>query len=185
MPNPYPIALRERAVRAYENGTDTYKEVAAAQFSISVATLIRWVQRERETGSVAPLAKRGGWRSPVDVALLHRLVRERPDRTTDELTRAYTRRVGPAGRVHRSSILRALQRTGYVFKKTVAAGGTRSCDGPGCPSGVPTLGPPDRPAPSGLSRRIRGQSGDGPVARLVAPWDGAGRTPAPQLGGQT
>ena len=116
MPNPYPIALRERAVRAYENGTDTYKEVAA-QFSISVATLIRWVQRERETGSVAPLAKHGGWRSPVDVALLHRLVRERPDRTTDELTRAYTRRVGPAGRVHRSSILRALQRTGYVFKK--------------------------------------------------------------------
>ena len=99
------------------HGTDTYKEVAAAQFSISVATLIRWVQRERETGSVAPLAKRGGWRSPVDVALLHRLVRERPDRTTDELTRAYTRRVGPAGRVHRSSLLRALQRTGYLFKK--------------------------------------------------------------------
>ena len=62
MPNPYPIALRERAVRAYENGTDTYKEVAA-QFSISVATLIRWVQRERETGSVArswPNAVAGG-----------------------------------------------------------------------------------------------------------------------------
>ena len=97
-------------------GPTRTKEVAA-QFSISVATLIRWVQRERETGSVAPLAKRGGWRSPVDVALLHRLVRERPDRTTDELTHAYTRRVGPAGRVHRSSILRALQRTGYVFKK--------------------------------------------------------------------
>jgi transposase len=116
MPNPYPIALRERAVRAYENGTDTYDEVAA-HFSISVATLIRGVQRTRETGAVAPLAKRGGWRSPVDVALLHTLVHERPDRTTDELTRAYTRRVGRAGRVHRSSILRALQRTGYVFKK--------------------------------------------------------------------
>ena len=116
MPNPYPIGPRERAVRTYENGTDTYAEVAA-HFSISVATLIRWVQRARETGSVAPLAKRGGWRSPVDVALLHTLVHERPDRTTDELTRAYTRRVSRAGRVHRSSILRALQRTGYVFKK--------------------------------------------------------------------
>ena len=84
MPNPYPIALRERAVHAYENGTDRYCDVAA-DFSISVATLIRWVQRDRETGSVAPLVKRGGWRSPVDVALLHRLVHERPDRTTDDV----------------------------------------------------------------------------------------------------
>ena len=54
MPNPYPTALRERAVRAYEHGADTYGDVVA-QCSISVATLIRWVQRERETGSVAPL----------------------------------------------------------------------------------------------------------------------------------
>ena len=75
MPNPYPIALRERAVRAYENGTDRYCDVAA-DFSIS---------GDRETGSVAPLVKRGGWRSPVDVALLHRLVHERPDRTTDDV----------------------------------------------------------------------------------------------------
>ena len=71
-------------MRAYENGTDRYCDVAA-DFSISVATLIRRVQRDRETGSVAPLVKRGGWRSPVDVALLHRLVHERPDRTTDDV----------------------------------------------------------------------------------------------------
>lgn len=125
MPNPYPLALRERAVRAYENGTERYCDVAA-HFSISVATLIRWVQRDRETGSAAALSKRGGWRSPVDVALVHRLVQERPDRTTEELTRAYNRQAGPAGRVHRSSILRALQRTGYVFKK----------NGPGRPNKI-------------------------------------------------
>jgi transposase-like protein len=29
MPNPYPIELRERAVRAYEDSTETYVEVAA------------------------------------------------------------------------------------------------------------------------------------------------------------
>ena len=125
MPNPYPIALRERAVRAYENGTDRYGDVAA-HFSISVATLIRWVHRDRETGSVAPLVKRGGWRSPEEVARLHRLVHERPDRPTDELTRAYNRRAGPAGRIPRSSILPALQRTGYVFKK----------NGPGRPNQI-------------------------------------------------
>jgi transposase-like protein len=37
MPNPYPIELRERALRAYEDSTDTYIEVAA-QFSIAVST---------------------------------------------------------------------------------------------------------------------------------------------------
>jgi len=116
MPNPYPTALRERAVRAYETSTDTYAEVAA-RFAIGLNTLLRWVQRARATGDVTAFDKRGGWQSPVDLTLLHRLVREKPDRTTDELTRAYNREAAPDARVHRSSVLRALQRTGYVFKK--------------------------------------------------------------------
>lgn len=116
MPNPYPVTLRERAVRAYEDGTDRYTDVADA-FGIGLATLVRWVRRSRETGLLVPLDKAGGWQSPVDLPLLHRLVHEKPDRTTDELTRAYNREAAPDGRVHRSSILRALQRTGYVFKK--------------------------------------------------------------------
>lgn len=116
MPNPYPVALRERAVRAYEANTDTYAEVAA-RFSIHVNTLVRWVQGARETGTVMPTPKGGGWYSPVDIPLLHSLGQERPDRTTEELTRAYNRRAALEARVHRSSVLRALQRTGYVFKK--------------------------------------------------------------------
>lgn len=116
MANPYPTALRERAVRTYDEGTDTYTEVAD-QFAIGKATLERWVRRARETGTVAPLARGGGWHSPVDLTALHALVQERPDTTTAELTRAYNRRVARAARVHRSSILRALQRSGYVFKK--------------------------------------------------------------------
>lgn len=116
MPNPYPLELRERAVRAYELGDATYADVAE-QFGLDRATLIRWVQRVRHTGSVAAHDKGGGWVSPVDLALLHRFVGERPDTTTDELTRAYNRRAAPAGRVHRSSGLRALRRRGYVCKK--------------------------------------------------------------------
>lgn len=116
MPNPYPIELRTRAVRAYETGTGRYVDVAAT-FGVSVSTLLRWVQRARATGDVAPLPKGGGWVSPVDVALLHRLVEAKPDQTTEELTRAYNRQAAPDARVHRSSILRALQRTGYVFKR--------------------------------------------------------------------
>jgi transposase len=86
-----------------------------------VATLERWLRRQRETGTLDPLAKGGGWKSPVDAAVLRRVVTERPDRTTDELTREYNREVAPARRVHRSSILRALQRLGYVFKKNARA----------------------------------------------------------------
>jgi transposase len=122
MPNPYPTALRERAVRAYEGSTETYAEVAA-RFSIHINTLVRWVQGARE-GTVLPAPRGGGWYSPVDIPLLHRLITERPDRTTEELTRAYNQRAAADAQVHRSSVLRALQRTGYVFKKN--ARGPRS-----------------------------------------------------------
>ena len=116
MANPFPVALRERAVRAYETSTETYRDVAG-RFDVHVNTLFRWVQRARELGTVAPFDRGGGWRSPVDLTVLHRLVSEHPDRTTDEVTRAYNAAVARPSRVHRSSILRALRRTGYVFKK--------------------------------------------------------------------
>ena len=50
-------------MRAYESRTDTYEDVAA-RFAIGPATLLRWVQRQREIGTLDPLAKAGGWASP-------------------------------------------------------------------------------------------------------------------------
>ena len=116
MPNPYPTELRERAVRAYEGSAETYAEVAV-RFAVHINTLVRWVQGARDRGTVLPAPRGGGWYSPVDISLLHELITERPDRTTEELTRAYNARAAPEAQVHRSSVLRALQRTGYVFKK--------------------------------------------------------------------
>lgn len=116
MANPYPVSLRERAVRVYETSTETYRDVAD-RFEVHINTLVRWVQRARDRGNVAPFDRGGGWRSPVQLEVLHRLVADGPDRTTDELRRAYNAAVVAPARVHRSSILRALQRTGYVFKK--------------------------------------------------------------------
>ena len=92
MANPYPTKLRVCAVRAYEAGTASYRE-EARQFAVGEATLQRWVRRQR------------------------RVVDEQPDLTTDELTRAYNQRAQVVARVHRSSIIRALQRLGYVFNK--------------------------------------------------------------------
>jgi hypothetical protein len=110
---PYPTALRERAVRRYQDGLGTHVDVTD-QYGVGVATLERWVRRGGEMGSVARPAKAGGWRSPVDLLLLHPLVAAPPDTTTGELTRAYNRRVGRTAGVHRSSVLRALQPSGYA-----------------------------------------------------------------------
>jgi transposase len=118
MPNPYSIDLRERAVAAYETGEDSYA-VVAARFSVSARSLERWVARGRDVGSVAAFKKGGGRKSPVDVDALEASVREKPDSTVDELTRAYNGRVLRRQRVHRSSVLRTLRRRGYVFKKNV------------------------------------------------------------------
>lgn len=142
MPNPYPTELRTRAVEAYERGEGSYAAVAT-RFAVSSRTLVRWVTRERAVGSVAPFKKGGGWQSPVDLAAVHAVVDEKPDGTTEELTRAYNRRVRKQQRVHRSSVLRALRRCGYVFKKNVR--------GPQKPTG-PTSGPNGSPICSGRRR---------------------------------
>ena len=66
MPNPYPVALRERAVRAYEDSTDTY-QVVAARYAISVNALVRWVQLAGAAGEIAPRPKGGGCRSSIEL----------------------------------------------------------------------------------------------------------------------
>ena len=116
MPSPYPLELRERAVSAYESGAGTYPEVAAS-FGITGRVLQRWVRLRRETQSVAPKPRGGGNTSQVDSTVLAALLADRADVTTHELAAAYNRRVHRSARVHRSSILRALHRAGYVFKK--------------------------------------------------------------------
>ncbi len=116
MPNPYPSELRERAVRAYEAGEGSY-EAVAARFSISISSLLRWVMCTRTTGAAAALPKRGGWHSPIQVAVLHAVIAARADAPCEELRRAYNRRVARGAPVSRSSIVRAVRRAGYVLKK--------------------------------------------------------------------
>lgn len=117
MPSPIPVALRERAVRAYESGEGSYVDIAE-RFAVSRRALQRWEKLKQETGSVAPRERGGGRFSPVESKTLDTLVAERPEVTTSELTVFYNRRVSKKKRVHRSSVLRALHRAGYVFKKS-------------------------------------------------------------------
>jgi transposase len=120
MPNAYPSALRERAVRAYEAGAGSY-EAIAEQYEVSISSLLRWVTQVRTTGDVRPRPRGGGWHSPVDTAVLERVIAEQPDATCEELRRAYNRRVGRAATVSRSAIVRAVHRAGFVLKKNARA----------------------------------------------------------------
>lgn len=60
MGKPYSMDLRERAVAAVVTG-GLSRNKAAAQFGVAVSTVINWVRRFHETGSVAA-GKMGGHR---------------------------------------------------------------------------------------------------------------------------
>ena len=53
MGKPYSVDLRERVVGSVEKG-DLSRRRAASRFGVGVSTVIHWVRRFRETGSVAP-----------------------------------------------------------------------------------------------------------------------------------
>jgi putative transposase len=53
MAKPYSVDLRERAVAAVLTG-GLSRHKAAAQFGLGVSTVVNWVRRFQDTGSVAP-----------------------------------------------------------------------------------------------------------------------------------
>jgi|TARA_B100000315_G_scaffold118866_1_gene108911 putative transposase len=62
MTRPYSLDLRERVVTAVQSG-ETCRAVAA-RFGVAVSSVVKWHQRFRGTGSVAP-GKMGGHRRRV------------------------------------------------------------------------------------------------------------------------
>jgi transposase len=122
MAKPYDVTFRGRAVEAYEAGKGGYHELADL-FGVGYRTLQRWVAQYRATESIEPRPRGGGWHSPIEITVLHAVVHERPDGTSDELCREYNRRVGREGRTNATSFLRAMKREGYVLGKK---GGVRT-----------------------------------------------------------
>lgn len=61
MSKPYPMELRERAVRFVMEGQS--RHAVADRLEVGVSSVIRWVARFNRTGSAAP-SKIGGYRRP-------------------------------------------------------------------------------------------------------------------------
>lgn len=122
MPEACSTELRDRVVRAYEAGEGGYAAVAA-RFDVCPASVLRWVRRYRASGSTTPLPKGGGTPSTIEAQELAALVDKLGDPTANELTAEFNRRRRGKMRVHVSSMKRALDRHGYVVKKTPTAVG--------------------------------------------------------------
>ena len=117
MARSYSLDLRERVVAAVAAGQSC--RAVAGTFKVSVASVVKWSQRFRATGSAA--AKKRGWQRPYAVAgerewLLARLA-EKPDLTL----RALQAELAERGlRVSCYAVWHFFEHEGISFKKKPA-----------------------------------------------------------------
>jgi transposase len=114
MTRAYSNDLRERVVCAVETGEAT--RAVAKRFGISVSAVVKWHQRWRETGSVAP-AKMGGHRpfmlDPHRDFIVDEVARK-PQLTLSKLQDMLAKR---GLNVSHDTVWRFLRREGLSFKK--------------------------------------------------------------------
>ena len=77
----YSLDLRQRVVRAYEQGRDSIAQLAA-RFGVGPTFVKKMLRQQRESGNLAPLPRGGGRRlslSPKQRRLLRRKVEREQD----------------------------------------------------------------------------------------------------------
>ncbi len=114
MARPYSLDLRERVASAVSCG-ESCRSVSRT-FGVSVASVVRWSQRARETGSAAAYAMGGRRRWVLEAEgdwLLARIA-EKPDLTLHALLAELAER---GTRVCCDTLWRFLKREGISFKK--------------------------------------------------------------------
>ena len=118
MARPLSNDLRERAVAAVREGASC--RVVARRFGVAVSSVVKWSQRARRTGSVAP-GKMGGHRRPIlephREFVLARL-KDRPETTLLEMRELLVAERGV--RVSLDTIWRFLRAERQTYKKRPA-----------------------------------------------------------------
>lgn len=90
----------------------------AKLFGIGVTTFKNWIRLEKDTGDVTKRPRGGGTPFGIPPEMLGKFiefVREKPDRTSQELTDEWNKR--EETNISRSAINRALKRAGLSLKK--------------------------------------------------------------------
>jgi transposase len=116
--------LRERVVAAVEDGGESC-HAAAARFGVAVSTAVKWMQRRRQTGSVAP-GQMGGHK-PRKIAGQHREWLIARCRAGDFTLRGLVGELAERGlKVDYRSVWAFVHAEGLSFKKNRARPRTRS-----------------------------------------------------------
>lgn len=121
---PYSDDLRWRAVNAVAGGMSCHE--VAEIFSVGVSSVIRWVQRERETGSVSAKPMGGDRGSRIvgaDREWLLAQIAAGPDRTLEELRRKLAEHGLVVGY---GTVWRFCSRENQTFKKNSVRRAARS-----------------------------------------------------------
>jgi|SRR5215210_1032555 len=114
---PYSLDLRERVVKAYEQGNGSIAEVAA-MFNVGQTFVKKMLRLKRETGDLSPSPHGGGNRpklSAKHLALLRANVQKQSDISLTELQALLDKETKIS--VHPSTISRALSQLGLPRKK--------------------------------------------------------------------
>ena len=114
MSRPLSNDLRERVVAALVGGESC--RTVAARFGVAVSSVVKWSQRYRATGSVAP-GKMGGHRKPVlepHRAFIKERIRQTPHLTLHKLKDELAAR---GVNVSHNAVWMFLRREGLRFKK--------------------------------------------------------------------
>jgi transposase len=123
MAKPYSEDLRKRVVAAVDGGLSRHQ--AAALFDVGVSTVVHWVRRWRETGSVAAKPMGGDHRSVLtgERDWILKRIEAMPDLTLEEL-RAELKERGVV--VGYGTVWRFFEREDITVKKNRAGGRARA-----------------------------------------------------------
>jgi len=114
MVRPLSNDLRERVVAAVADGESCRS--AAQRFGVAISSVVKWSQRHRATGSVAP-AKMGGYRKPT-LEPYKAFIIERIAQTSHLTLHGLKDELAARGvKVSHNAVWLFLRREGLTFKK--------------------------------------------------------------------